>query len=244
MGLQASGLKPETDGARDGSPKAKTPTERRKLPNDRPPPLGRRRSHGAVAVRVGLAPLPDRQRNGDSGVNTAQERLRKGLCPRCGKEAAPYRLCRDHRLMDMLARCMRAGAQAGHVTAVRSTGRGRSILWGLSDKGKAAAAAPNRDNSSWNFRAAFEGRAGWEDKRYRPRLGGVPADIEREISNILIAFGRPATIDEIVAAWGKLRETRMHKSVAGDLVALIAAERKRNARNAKRLFNSMGIAGG
>jgi hypothetical protein len=161
-------------------------------------------------------------------MTQAQEWLAKGRCPRCGKEAAPYRLCWDHRSMEMIGRLMKAGIKAGHITVDRENSRGRPLLYGLSDKGR-------NSNDLWNFRPAFEGKKGSDDKRYRPRLGRVPVDVEREIVGILRAFGRPANVDEIIIAWGRLRETRKTSSLTGDMVELIKAQRRREERNAKRL---------
>src|SRR4051812_7314536 len=36
-----------------------------------------------------------------------QERTAKGLCPRCGEEAAPYYLCQKHRDIAKIARIMK-----------------------------------------------------------------------------------------------------------------------------------------
>lgn len=158
-------------------------------------------------------------------MTIAQERLAKGLCPRCGEEAAPYRLCFSHRAEEMIRRCLRNGVTAGAIDAVREGGR---VTYGLTKAGEDKTAP-------WDFRAAFEGKAGWNDKRYKPRLGRIPVDVEAELIGIFTRLARPATIDEILAAWGKLRQERKHRTAAGDLAAIIAAERRRNERAAKRL---------
>lgn len=116
-----------------------------------------------------------------------------------------------------------AGHKAGKIKIERGTGRGRPRLYSLDD--------PNAD---WDFQLAFEGPKGWDDKRLRPRLGKVPVDVEKELSGIFVALGRPAAIEEVIAAWGQLRERRKHESTAGDMAALIAAKRKREIRAAKR----------
>lgn len=161
-------------------------------------------------------------------MTLASERLAKGLCPRCGKEAAPYRLCQDHRFEGTIARFLRAAQKAGYLERTAPPSGPRNRVWV-----RATEKARSDKDKNWldvTFRSAEQG-----DKRLRPRLGRVPVDVEREIIGILMAFGRPATIEEIVAAWGNLREERKTASLAGDMVALISAQRRREERNMKRL---------
>jgi hypothetical protein len=151
----------------------------------------------------------------------AQQRVAKGLCPQCGAEAAPYRLCKRHRDVRMVGRLMDRFAALGAVTREK---RGGQIYYEKKD-------LATLDTAKIRPR-------GWDlpetDKRRRPRLGGVPVDIIGEVVGILAETGRPLATEEMVAAWGRLRETRKAGSIAGNLTALITAERRRQDRAMKR----------
>ena len=148
-----------------------------------------------------------------------QERVAKGLCPTCGKEAAPYYLCADHRLTGKIERILRRVHAAGGVTREK---RGVKAYWSMGDR------------EAWD-RLAWRPDPKDGDKRLRPRIRGVPVDVEATVIEIMRSLDRPCTTEEIVAAWGRLRTERQHATVAGDVAALIEAQRRREARNAKRL---------
>ncbi len=152
----------------------------------------------------------------------AQKRIAKGLCPRCGEEAAPYRLCKKHRDLEMVARTMERFVEAGVVKKIKIKGR---VYFEKIDLAKldTMTIAPR----GWDLRD--------DDKRRQPRLGGLPVDVVTEVVGLIATTGVPMTTDEIVAAWGRLRETRQAGSIAGNLTALIAAERRRQAKALKRL---------
>ena|SRR5882724_3867424 len=42
-----------------------------------------------------------------------QQRILAGQCPLCGKEAAPFRLCYDHRQRSRMDRCIKKGVRTG-----------------------------------------------------------------------------------------------------------------------------------
>lgn len=147
-----------------------------------------------------------------------QDRIAKGLCPTCGKEAAPYYLCSRCRFYGKIGRVLRRAGKAGAFT--RTVDKKGVVRWGIGSE------------------AAFDAMT-WRpdpkegDGRLRPRLGRVPVDVEGELVALLTSMGKPATIDEIVAAWGQLRERR-RVSIANDMATIIAAQRKREARARKR----------
>ncbi len=150
-----------------------------------------------------------------------QYRIDHGRCPECGEESAPYYLCTKHREIGAVGRMMNQMAERGVVKKER-IGRhtkpegfnGRSI-----------------DEFTWAKRL-------WEldpdDKRFRPRLGRRPVDLDETLIGIFQEAGRPLQMEEIVAAWGKLRSKRKTRSLAGDMAAIIAAQQRREERNAKR----------
>jgi hypothetical protein len=153
-------------------------------------------------------------------VTLAKERAEKGLCPQCGKEAAPYYLCADHRTIAMVGRAMNRAEKYGGVTKEK---RGGKAYWRIRDM------------------AAIEGNwrpCGWDldpnDKRLRPRLGRVPIEVDRELLRLAYDMGCPFTTEEIIAAWGRLREQRKAGTIAGNMAAIIKAQRRRDERNARR----------
>lgn len=148
---------------------------------------------------------------------TRRARVENGLCPRCGKEAAPYYLCSRCRLQSRIMHVLNRAAKAGGFKKER---KGRESFWSIGDE-KALASI------KWR-RELLEG-----DKRSLPRLGRVPVAVEAELINLLISLGRPATLEEIIVAWGGLREKRKTASVAQDMARLITAQRKRERRAEK-----------
>lgn len=158
-------------------------------------------------------------------MGVRENRISNGLCPNCGAEAAPFYLCPDCRRRASLNRMMRRGED---VSVFSSTKIGRERHWTLGSE-EARDVLKTKPMPLWG-----EGMSA-EDGRLRPRLGRIPVDIEREVFGILLRLGEPATEQEIIQAWGRMRVRRGRASAAGDLVALIKAERRREERNRKRM---------
>jgi hypothetical protein len=72
------------------------------------------------------------------------------------------------------------------------------------------------------------------DKRLEPRLGGKIVDVCNTLVGLLRDMGHPATEEELIAAWGRLREKRRTASLAGDMAAIIEAKRRQDRKAAKR----------
>ncbi len=77
-----------------------------------------------------------------------------------------------------------------------------------------------------------------DDKRLRPRLGRRPVDFDEMLMAIFREAARPLSEDEIVLAWGKLRSKRKTESLVGDMTKLVLAQRRRDARLAKRAIQA------
>ena len=156
-----------------------------------------------------------------------QERINKGLCPRCGKEAAPYYLCDHCRRGNSIVRVLNRLEK--HDFA-RSRREGRNRLWfqgsNDGDAGDIGGIYP-----TWG-----EGK-GENDKRLRPKLGGIPVDVEQTLIEIFRAEDRGLTMEEIYMAWGKLRLRKGRDSAAADMRAIIMAERKRERKRARLKIN-------
>lgn len=155
-------------------------------------------------------------------MNSADRyRIDHGLCPECGKEAAPYYLCTNHR-------------QLGSLTRLLNKMADRSIIQKL-DGGRYAIPhgwnGRNIDDFAWGD-TLFDMKP--DDKRLRPRMGRRPIDLDETLMSIFFEAGSPLQMEEIYAAWGKLRSQRKHASLAGDMTAIIAAQRRREMRDAKR----------
>lgn len=150
-------------------------------------------------------------------------RIRKGLCPKCGEEAAPYYYCDRCRLRQKVSRLLNKGAKSGCLSKAQFDGDKRQNVWKLIDKSKI-------DEFSYN-----EVMPG--DKRLQPRRNGIPIEDE-EIENALIrAIGTSESgikVEELNEAWGKMRLRKGRSSAADDLVRIVIAARKRKARLAKR----------
>ena len=148
-------------------------------------------------------------------MSVAQQRMDKGLCPRCGEDAAPYRLCGSHRLESRLVRSLKKMERQG---ALKSTGRGANSMWSNVEGVEA--------DTRWSTPVVPPDN----DKRFRPRLGNVPADVEKELIGIMTEAGEPLTVEQIMAAWERLRQKRNRSSIAGDMKRIIKADQKRLAR--------------
>jgi hypothetical protein len=153
----------------------------------------------------------------------SEDRLAKGLCPRCGADAAPYRLCARCREMDALGRLLNRGVECGYL---RAEMEGTRKFYAIADESK-------RD--AWRYTFASDGEKGYDDKRYRPRIGRVPVDVEAELINIFREAGRYLSIEEVMAAWGKLRAGRQRASIARDMAAIVRAQDRRERRASKRV---------
>jgi hypothetical protein len=151
-----------------------------------------------------------------------QKRILAGQCPLCGKEAAPFRLCYDHRFSGRLNRSLKRGVRLGalKIDNLRrySIGDGdKEHRWG---KWGTAIVIPETD------------------KRGRPRLRGIQVDIEETLVQIVKRIGRPCTIEEISAAWGRLRDKRS-SPLASDLATIIAAKDKRDRKMIRRAKSAL-----
>lgn len=71
------------------------------------------------------------------------------------------------------------------------------------------------------------------DKRGRPRLRGISVDVEATLVAVIERIGRPCALEEILSAWGKLRDRRT-APLASDLATIIAAKDKREAKMKRR----------
>jgi hypothetical protein len=153
-------------------------------------------------------------------VTTAREkeRIAKGLCPRCGKEAAPYYLCQSCRYGDRIVRMLNRGHKGGGFKKER---RGNTNYWSIGD-------ASAIDKIKWQP----DPKPG--DKRRLPRFRGVPIEIEQAVLGALESIGRPATLEEIIAAWVRLKADRGGGAVSHHLVAIIKADDRRARKNARR----------
>lgn len=107
---------------------------------------------------------------------------------------------------------------------------GREHLWHI-DKGKAY-------NNTADFRwQKYLLEMDADDKRRRPRINRRPVDLDEVLMGIFRASGQPLQIEEIYQAWGRLRSRRKTATLAGDMAKIIAAQRRRDARAAKRRGN-------
>lgn len=153
-----------------------------------------------------------------------QERVSKGLCPRCGEEAAPYRLCFACRQKDRLTRALKRGAKSGMFIGEKDA-RGQ-WLWKVGD--------PSKHDRRWETTVVPKET----DRRFLPRMRGAPVDVEAEVVRLLQSVGLPMDVDDIVEAWGRLRADgkRKHGSVAADIRAIILAKRRREQRAVRRVI--------
>jgi hypothetical protein len=151
-----------------------------------------------------------------------QYRIDHGLCPLCGKEAVPYYLCQEHRSRNAFTRMLNRMSDRGIISREKDGGK---VYYKHLPGGRSVHDFP------W-------GKMLWEmdsnDKRLRPRLGRRPVDLDDTLIEIFETAGKPLRIDEIIAAWGKLRSKRKTESLAGDMRTIIAAQHKRDAKNARR----------
>jgi hypothetical protein len=164
-------------------------------------------------------------------VTLAQDRVSNGLCPRCGEEAAPYYLCSRHRAVEMVGRFLNRAEEHGAVTKER---RGNKIYWSARD-------ITAFDRVTWHSRGP---ELDPNDKRLRSRFGRIPVEVDKELIRLAGEIGRPFTSEEMVAAWGRLREQRKAGTIAANMAALIQAQRRREKRNARRAALARASASG
>ena len=164
----------------------------------------------------------------ETAAQKRQYRVDHGLCPVCGNEAAPYYLCPTHREMRALGRLLDKMADRGVIQKERRSGKN----FYLSPPGwKGADMADFR----WHD-TIYDMKP--NDKRLRPRMGRRPIDLDETLIGIFREAGKPLDMDEILFAWGKLRSKRKQASLASDMTTIIAAQRKRKMRAAKRLAHA------
>lgn len=150
-------------------------------------------------------------------MSTRQERINKGLCPNCGKIAAPYYLCGECRFGAKLGRILNRATKGGGLSTTKRDGK---TYYSLVSTEKFDAVGWRADPKD-------------SDGRLRPRLRKVPVDVEATLVAILRDAGKPCSIDEIHEAWGKLRAGKVG-TVVGDMQRIMAAKEKRE-RRAKKL---------
>lgn len=158
----------------------------------------------------------------------AKDRVAHGLCPNCGKEAAPYRLCFDCRQLGRITRCLKRGVKHGalnlDITKRYSINKnapdGAHKQWG-------------KWSTKWNLPES--------DKRSQPKLRGIRVDVEATLLSVIEFIGRPCTIEEITLAWARLREKRSDP-LPNDLARIIKAADKREAKRARRAARSEGAS--
>lgn len=152
-----------------------------------------------------------------------QYRIDHGLCPLCGEEAAPYYLCYKHRQHQVIRRFMNNATKWGVVSKVKEGNSNKYYI--LPDWEQQFDV--NYKHPSWlDLRP--------DDKRRSPRLGRMPVKLDETLAGIFREANRPLMMEEIYEAWGRLRSRRKTESLAGDMTAIIAAQRRRDERNAKR----------
>jgi hypothetical protein len=154
-----------------------------------------------------------------------QKRILAGQCPLCGKEAAPYRLCYDHRQEERLVRCLKRGEKYEYFNSEKRADGKR--YWTV---GKKADDPATREHMrKWSVPIILPET----DRRGRPRLRGIPVDVEATLIAVVTRIGRPCTIEEISEAWGRLRDRRS-SPLPSDLATIIAAKDKRERKMARR----------
>lgn len=154
-----------------------------------------------------------------------RDRISRGLCPNCGGEAAPYYLCWKCRAVAKIGRILRRAEKAGGVNADRSA---RKTLWRMKS-------ADAWDTIAWRA----DPKAG--DGRLKPRMRGIPVDVENTLRQILVDADRGLTEADVFAAWGKLRAKR-EAPLHADMSRIIAAQRKREAKMARRANQAPSVA--
>lgn len=149
-----------------------------------------------------------------------QARIAKGLCPSCGKEAAPFYLCWDCRQMQRIHRAGKRLAHEGVILNYKENGR---VMFKL---------APGGLDKPVDNRWATTVIPPKDDRRFSPKLRGARVNVEATLVEVIRHIGRGCTIEEIMAGWGRLRDKRT-SPLAHDLARIIAADDKRKRKAAK-----------
>lgn len=153
-------------------------------------------------------------------ADVRKERAAKGLCPYCGKLAAPYYLCDRHHRVAQLRRFFRALEKQDLVEITVDPADKRRIL---------VMAKPSLGTTEVNYGKSLD-----IGERGNPRIrGGVPADVTKELVGILRRQGRPMREEEIAAAWVKLRPKPGQTNAAAGMAAMIKAQDKRARKMAR-----------
>ena len=171
-------------------------------------------------------------------MSLAKERVSKGLCPRCGKEAAPYYLCPEHRQSDSLARQMKRLENHGFCYSVK---KGRDLWW---TGNKAMDNVKPQDVMRCPPVPVWGEGKGQEDGRLRPRMRGIPTDVEATLIELFKHEKQGLTTEEVIEAWGRLRVRPGRDSAAADMKHIIIAARRRKDRASKRKQKSPPQNGG
>ena len=155
-------------------------------------------------------------------MSLSQQRVAKGLCPKCGAEAAPYYLCDRCHFRGQLHRFLASGRKQGLVEQLVDPDDRRKRRFRATGPGIV-------------HKMSYNGLDPGD--RSAPRLKRIPVDVERELAAILEQAGKPLDVDEIVEAWGRLRvrnQKRQRISVASDLAYIIESRRRRSEKLARR----------
>jgi hypothetical protein len=152
-----------------------------------------------------------------------KDRVAHGLCPACGNEAAPYRLCYECRQKARLDRGLKKGVRLGVLNVL---GAGKNAMWSL-NKGASTEATERwkKWGTPWHLPET--------DGRSKPRLRGMRVDVEATLIRVIEFIARPCSLEEILSAWGKLREKRS-SPLPNDLGRIIVAADKRARKAARR----------
>jgi hypothetical protein len=156
-------------------------------------------------------------------MSLRQERIAKGLCPKCGAEAAPYYLCQRCHLRGQIYRFCASTQKQGLIEI--------SVDPDDKRKRRVRAAHPHIDVDQISYSGLGLG------ERAAPRLKRIPVDVERELVALLERAGKPLHVDEIIEAWGRLRvqsQRRQRISVAIDLTYIIESRRRQTDKLARR----------
>lgn len=158
-----------------------------------------------------------------SAADKVRERVDNGLCPQCGEEAAPYYLCYVCRQQGRVRRSLKRLADQGHATKRKEGGK---LLWQI---------VPGTRDAPRDKRWETPVVPNDSDRRFHPKIGGIPVNVEAQIWKLCESFDREFSIDDVVQAWGRLRgEKRKKGSAAADVRAILAADEKRRRRAEKR----------
>jgi hypothetical protein len=153
-------------------------------------------------------------------MSLSDDRIAKGQCPRCGKEAAPYYLCYECRSRLRFARNINRGAKVGALVKEK---RIEGTYFSLPKN-------PPLKTARWGSTPIHLPES---DRRGHPRLRGTRVDVEATIIEVIRNIGRPCSIKEIESAWGRLRAKRSDP-LPYDLSRIIVAADKRVRKMAKR----------